>query len=239
MLEDKAIQTYFQSGIEFAGNTLSLLSSDAPEGERNTFLGIAYAQYARTTADLRFYTNTGNYNQLVFRILAAVGIPYGNSNILPYRKQFYIGGSTSVRAFRYRSVGPGTYLPDSIDNNLFFDQTGDIKLESNLEYRFNIYKLLKGALFLDAGNIWLVNEDPSKPGGKFVFSDILSEMAVGTGFGIRLDASFFVLRLDLGMPLRKPFLPDNDRWVTDEINLKSPSWRRDNLVLNIAIGYPV
>ena len=242
VLEEKKIQTYFQWNNELAGNTISLakkiLNTEAGPGEKNKFLGIAYSQYARTSGDLRFYTNLGNYNKLVYRAFLGLGVPYGNSNTLPYRKQFYIGGASSVRAFRYRSVGPGTYFPDSTANNILFDQTGDIKIESNLEYRFNIYKLVKGALFLDAGNVWLLNSDSTKPGGAFQWSDIFSEMSVGTGFGLRFDASFFVLRLDLATPLRKPYLPAGSRWVMDRIDFGSAKWRRNNLVLNLAIGYP-
>ncbi len=220
---DKMVYTYFQNSNELAGNTINLARSifggNTQADGRRTFLGIPYAQYARTTGDF-------------------VGIPYGNSSALPYKKQFYIGGASSVRAFQYRSVGPGSYSPDSDSRMTFFDQTGDIKLESNLEYRFTIYKLVKGGMFLDAGNIWLINDDPAKPGGKFAFSSILDETAVGTGFGLRFDASFFVLRFDVGMPLRKPFMPQGERWVIDDINFSGAKWRRNNLVLNIAIGYP-
>ena len=123
-------------------------------------------------------------------------------------KQFYIGGSNSVRAFSVWGLGPGSYrIPDSIAAKSFLDQAGDIKLEANTEYRFPIISILKGALFIDAGNIWLLQDDPNRPGGKFSSKTFLDEVAVGTGFGLRLDLSFFILRFDLAFPLRVPYLP--------------------------------
>jgi len=120
---------------------------------------------------------------------------------------------------------------------LFIDQRGDIKLEGNAEYRFDIFKALKGAVFVDAGNIWLMRADTlHRPGGEFHASTFLNQIAVGTGVGLRLDFSFFVLRFDLAFPLRKPYL--DDPWVADEIDFGSRAWRKENLIFNIAIGYP-
>ena len=118
------------------------------------------------------------------------------------------------------------------------DEAGDIKLEANIEYRFPIAGVFHGALFLDAGNIWLRKDDASRPGGTFSGSTFLDEIAVGTGFGVRLDLSFFILRFDLAFPLRIPYLQSGERWVVNTIDFGSPSWRKNNLVLNIAIGYP-
>jgi outer membrane protein assembly factor BamA len=172
-------------------------------------------------------------------LIAGIGVAYGNSATLPYVKQFYIGGSNSVRAFNARGLGPGSYkIPDSVAAKSFIDQAGDIKLEVNSEYRFPIVSIVKGALFVDAGNIWLLREDPGRPGGKFSGKTFLDEIAVGTGFGLRLDLSFFILRFDLAFPLRVPSLPSNERWVINKIDFGNPSWRKNNLALNIAIGYP-
>jgi outer membrane protein assembly factor BamA len=158
---------------------------------------------------------------------------------MPYVKQFYIGGSNSVRAFAAGGLGPGTYkIPDSVAANSFIDQAGDIKLEANTEYRFPIISIVRGALFVDAGNIWLLREDPGRPGAKFSGSTFLDEIAVGTGFGVRLDLSFFILRCDLAFPLRVPSLPTTERWVISKVNFSDPSWLKNNLALNIAIGYP-
>ena len=133
---------------------------------------------------------------------------------------------------------PGTFNTLENDSIVFIDQRGDIKLEGNIEYRFDIVKIIKGAVFLDAGNIWLIKEDSLRPGGQFNKTRFLKEIAVGTGFGVRFDFNFFVLRFDLAFPLRKPYRDENDRWVIDEIDLSSRTWRRENLILNIAIGYP-
>ena len=108
----------------------------------------------------------------------------------------------------------------------------------NGEYRFNIYKYFKGALFVDAGNVWLQKSNPSTLGSPFAFSSFMNELAVGAGFGLRVDVSFFILRFDLAMPLRKPWLEENQRWVINQIKPTAPAWRNENLMLNIAIGYP-
>ena len=239
---EKLLNTFFQFSSELAGNTINLfqrITSQGTAGEKNSkFLGLPYSQYFRGSVDFRLYLNSQKYDKLVNRWFLGVGIPYGNSNTLPYRRQFYIGGPNSIRAFRYRSVGPGSFYPDSSSAGFYFDQTGDVKAEANLEYRFTIYRLVKGALFLDAGNIWLLHSDPQKPGGQFKWDRLFNDLAMGTGFGLRFDASFFVLRLDLGIPLRKPWLPAGQKWSIRQFDLTSPVWRRNNLILNVAIGYP-
>ena len=178
-------------------------------------------------------------SSLANRLIVGMGFPYGNSVSLPYVSQFYIGGSNSVRAFAAGSLGPGSYkIPDSVAANSFIDQAGDIKLEASSEYRFPIFSILKGAVFADAGNIWLMQEDPARPGSQFSTKTFLDQVAVGTGFGLRVDLSFFVLRSDIAFPLRIPSLPVNERWVANKIAFGDPSWRKNNLELNIAIGYP-
>ena len=134
-------------------------------------------------------------------------------------------------------MGPGTYAPDpdSIPNNLLVDQVGDILFEANLEYRFPIGTgYLRGALFADIGNVWLINEDPDRPGGKFDWSTAPDELAMGAGFGLRFDPEVIVVRLDLATPLRRPDLPAGDRWTFDD---QQPRLS-DNFILNFAIGYP-
>jgi outer membrane protein assembly factor BamA len=169
-----------------------------------------------------------------------VAAPYDNSTTIPFVKQFYSGGTNSLRGFRARSVGPGTYSPetdpnqDYADDNLQVDQVGDIKFESNIEYRFPIAGAMKGALFTDVGNVWLWNEDPQRPGGQFHLDQMMQELAVAAGFGLRYDPQIIVVRLDLGAPLRRPDLPEGDRWVFDD---QYPQLF-DNVILNIAIGYP-
>jgi outer membrane protein assembly factor BamA len=236
---------YFKGSIDLSGNLLQLVQSlfiqhkATPDTPYEIF-GTAYSEYYKFDIDLRHYFNTIDQRaSLATRLIAGIGVAYGNSAMLPYVKQFYIGGSNSVRAFGARALGPGSYrIPDSVASKSFFDQAGDIKLEANTEYRFPIISILKGALFVDAGNIWLLREDPRRPGGKFSGKTFLDEIAVGTGFGLRLDLSFFILRFDLAFPLRVPYLPQGERWVIKKIDFGDPSWRKNNLALNIAIGYP-
>jgi outer membrane protein insertion porin family len=143
-------------------------------------------------------------------LYAGVAVPYGNSDHVPFIRQFFSGGPNSVRAFRVRSLGPGTFQePDSITADFFDEQGGDIKLETNVEYRFPIYSIFKGALFADAGNNWVLKSDTLIPGGNFHWSRFMKELGAGVGLGLRVDANFFVLRVDLAMPVRKPWLPEN------------------------------
>jgi outer membrane protein assembly factor BamA len=223
------------TGLDVAGNLVNGLSNLA-NAESGKFLGLEYAQYAKVDLDLRYYFRPVEEHVIATRLFAGVGIPIGNSLSLPYIKQFFSGGPNSVRAFRIRSIGPGSYQPDQNSTSSFFDQSGDIRLEANMEYRFPIFSFLKGALFIDAGNIWLWNENAALPGGKFS-KNLLNELAVGTGVGLRVDVQFFVIRLDLATPLRYPYLIDGERW-SNAWDISSKTWRREDLNFNFAIGYP-
>ncbi|MDO9152575.1 MAG: BamA/TamA family outer membrane protein [Paludibacter sp.] len=237
----KKIQFYFHATAETAGNAFSLIKiigGEKPTPENpSKIIGAIYSQYAKLSVDVRAYYNFEDNNKLAVRFFAGVASSYGNSATLPYSKQFFGGGPNSVRAFQINSLGPGTYLQD-VANIGFLQSGGDIKLETNAEYRFGIYRFIKGALFVDAGNVWLQKSNPSSIGTPFAFSGFMNELAVGAGFGLRVDVSFFVLRFDLAMPLRKPWLAENNRWVINQIDLGNSAWRKDNLILNIAIGYP-
>jgi outer membrane protein assembly factor BamA len=173
---------------------------------------------------------------LVTRGVIGVGIPYGNSEVIPYIRQFFAGGTNDLRAFISRTVGPGSYTPAV--SNLGVDQTGDIKLAANAEYRFSFTRLLKGAVFVDAGNVWLKNEDPERPGGAFSWDRFYKEIAIGTGFGFRIDADFVVVRFDFAWPVYNPNFPEGEKWVIRDFNLLNTNWRKENLLLNFAIGYP-
>lgn len=233
---------YFSGLADWSGN-LAYLASRTIGREFDAekpyeIAGIPFAQYAKLETDTRYYWHISKQTMLANRFIAGVGVPYGNARQLPFIKQFFIGGNNSIRAFQIRSIGPGSYRsPDSLRRTFFFDQTGDIKLEANTEYRFPIISVLKGALFLDVGNVWLLRATPERPGGEFS-RNFLGQLAVGSGFGLRVDVTFFVFRLDLGVPLRKPYLEPGERWTVGKISPGSRDWRRDNLVLNIAIGYP-
>jgi outer membrane protein assembly factor BamA len=199
---------------------------------------VAYSQFVRLHNEFSYFRKVGKKSQIGWHIIAAAGIPYWNSSIIPYVKQFYVGGTNSIRAFPARSVGPGTYQTIDTLNTGYVDQTGDIKFETSLEYRFPIYKYFKGALFIDAGNIWLVNDDENRPGGKFDPDTFYTELAVGTGYGLRFDFSYVVLRFDMAFPMRKPWLPEGERWTFNSIDIGSSTWRKENIITNIAIGYP-
>jgi outer membrane protein assembly factor BamA len=230
-------------GIDLSGNLASLILAIA-NGERPdvdnqyTLLGVPYSQFIRLRSEFRYTYKPVGKSQIAGRVILAAGLPYGNSSTMPYVRQYFVGGTNSLRSFLARSIGPGTYHPpDSVDN-IDVDQAGDIKLEGNLEYRFDIYKFFKGALFIDAGNIWLVNEDSQRTGGRFNMNTFYKEIAAGVGYGFRFDFNVVVLRLDLAFPIRKPYLADGERWVINEIDFGSSAWRRENLLWNIAIGYP-
>jgi len=240
---------------DISGNLFGLLSNLlSPNSSRPyEFFNVPVTQYARVDADIRYFKNFSSGSVLGTRFSGGIGIPYGNSEVLPYIKQFFIGGTNSIRAYRFRTLGPGSYFNDGIETGSagFFDQAGDIKLELNLEYRFDLYSFFEGAFFVDMGNIWLLDYDANRPGGwikdsnpdnplegQFKVGKILDEIAIGAGFGLRLDFDFFLIRCDFATPIRSPFLPKGDRWTIKDIRPLSGLWRKDNLRLNLAIGYP-
>lgn len=229
---------YYKGFLELAGNAAGLLTgANAKKGNQKEIANIPFSQYAKMEHDFRFYRKFTEKQSIATRVIGGIAYPWGNSIHIPFSRQFFAGGSNSVRAFRARTLGPGSYDPRTENGRIIFDQAGDIKLEMNAEYRANIYRFLNAAVFVDAGNVWLVNDDPERPGAKFS-KDWLSEIAVGAGVGLRLDFNILLLRLDLAMPLRVPYYEKNDRWTFDKIDFGNNSWRRDNLILNIGIGYP-
>jgi outer membrane protein insertion porin family len=229
---------YINLDILLAGNASNGLASlFQDKGTSYDLLGVPISQYARLFIEGRHYWYDRG-SSLVVRFLGGLGIAYGNSNTLPYQRQFFAGGTNSIRAFPNRLIGPGAHPPSTQNNNLFIDQSGDIRLEGNVEYRFDLNSLLELALFVDAGNVWLLDEDPERPGGQFTFSEFGNQLAIGTGLGVRLDFNYFLLRFDLAFPLRVPYRSAGDRWVADKIAPFQGAWIRDNLILNVAIGYP-
>ena len=169
-----------------------------------------------------------------------VGIPYGNSTVLPYTQQFFIGGANSLRGFQAHSIGPGAYnIPSELTTGTNFlpDESGDIKIEANVEYRPKLFSIVEGALFVDAGNIWLLHSNPYIPGGAFG-KDFLNQIAADAGFGLRFNLSVLILRTDIGFPIVEPNLPAGQHVVIDKIDFGSSQWRGQNLVFNLAIGYP-
>ncbi|WP_213277061.1 BamA/TamA family outer membrane protein [Chryseobacterium indologenes] len=229
---------YYKGTLDLAGNITGLVTgADVKKDKEKKIFGIPFSQYVKIENDVRFYHKFTEKSSLATRFIGGIAYPYGNSEFIPFSKQFFSGGSNSIRAFRARTLGPGSFDPRTIDPGTYFDQSGDVKLELNAEYRANLYKFLNAAVFVDAGNIWLLHDDSTRPGAKFS-KDFLNEIAVGAGVGLRLDFSILILRLDLAMPLRVPYYQKGDRWAFDKINFGDSNWRKDNLVLNIAIGYP-
>ncbi|AYN06500.1 BamA/TamA family outer membrane protein [Flavobacterium sp. 140616W15] len=229
---------YFNGELDLAGN-ITGLATKANIKKDNTIkiFDVPFSQYVKLKTDFRHYFKLGKESQLASRLILGVGLPYGNSSSLPSIKQFVVGGTNSIRAFRARSIGPGSFKSQDTTSNFLPDQSGDLKLEFNTEYRAKLFSIVRGAIFLDAGNVWLLNNDINKAGAK-ISKNFMKEIAVGAGAGLRFDLSFLILRTDIAFPLRIPYLPEGQRWVIDDINFGSGSWRKDNLILNIAIGYP-
>lgn len=230
---------YLKLGLDLSANVYGLIrGANASQGRQYQIFNANFSQYIKTEADFRYYIKLGTNSVLASRAMAGFGYSYGNSLKLPYVKQFFMGGPNGLRAFRARALGPGSYTPEFYgENNFFADQTGDIKFELNTEYRAKLASILHWAAFIDAGNIWLQRQDPEKPGANFS-KNFVNEMAVGAGLGLRFDLTFLILRTDLAMPLRIPYRPQGQRWVFDEVNFRDRDWRRNNLVFNLAIGYP-
>lgn len=230
---------YFNGTIELAGNLTNLAANTIGGDTRpHRIFGTPFSQYLKLQADTRYYLQNADHSW-AFRFIGGLVVPYGNSDFVPYSKQFFIGGSTSLRAFRLRQLGPGAYVNPSPQDVNFFDQTGEIKLEFTTEYRFDLYSYLKGAVFVDAGNIWLLNETINDSGeGAFKIDSFYKEIAVGSGLGLRVDFNYFVIRLDAAFPLRKPFLNEGLKWTLDRLDFLSQNWREENLVWHLAIGYP-
>lgn len=232
------LNNYYVNGlVDLSGNLAGLFTgANIKAGKEQMLFGAPFAQYLKFETDGRYYRKFGMNSSWANRLIVGVGIPYGNSIELPYIKQFFVGGNNSLRGFRSRAVGPGTYRPLTTDG-LIADQTGDIKMEFNTEFRPWITGPLYGAVFLDAGNIWLFNDSTytKRPGGKFT-GQFLRQLAVDAGAGIRLDITIFVIRFDVGIPLRKPW--EQNKKFGNDIMFKDPTWRKDNIIYNIAIGYP-
>lgn len=225
---------YFNGVADISGNIAGLLSgSKSTPGNPKRLFNAVFDQYFKLEADGRYYRRVGLKSTWASRLIVGYGYPYGNSFQLPYIKQFFVGGNNSLRGFRSRSVGPGIY--HQVGTTFLADQTGDLKLEANTEFRPHISGPIYGAVFFDAGNIWLYNEDPYRPGSKFT-SNFLNQLALDVGVGVRFDITLFVIRLDAGIPLRKPW--EQNPWVMNQIKFGDQSWRRENIIFNLAIGYP-
>ena len=219
---------YFNGNIDLSANLMGIISgADINHGKVKQIFSIPFSQYIRGEVDFRHYLNFSRNTILASRITGGIGYAYGNSSTMPFIKEFFAGGANDIRAFRSRSLGPGTYYGGNKKNEFVPDQPGDIKIELNSEFRFKIFSWLKWAFFVDAGNVWTLRADTSRPGSMFT-SQFLQQIGIGVGMGLRLDLSILILRFDLGVPIREPYKPAGMRWVFDT----------ENQVLNFAIGYP-
>lgn len=221
---------YYKVTWESAGNLWNLVTG------ADQLFNTTTSQYAKITNDVRKYWKYKD-SDIATRLIVGTGLAYGSSTELPYSRQFSIGGANSLRAYPLRGLGPGTFRPDTTSTNQFIDQTGNMKIELNAEYRFPIFGWFKGAFFADAGNIWLIDSDASEE-EVFHFEDFYKEIAIGTGVGLRMDFEFFVLRFDLAFPVRGPRDNGAFEWKFNKFDPLSKSWRRNNLRLNLGIGYP-
>jgi len=223
---------FFRGSVDFAGNSLGILDKlikfkRDSDGFRTIF-GLPYQQYVKTELDLRYYRYFGGDKQFVARLNPGIGLAYGNSDQLTFEKNFFAGGSSGVRAWQARTLGPGNYnrevlgtgeKADTLRANLRnLDQLGEYKLEGNLEYRFKIANSLmgakvKGATFTDFGNIWRRRESVENPGGEFKFNKFFNQLAVGMGAGLRFDLNYFVFRLDAGIKVKDPQFSGSDQYV--------------------------
>ena len=225
---------FLRINTEASGNLISLaakLTGANKTGGSYKIMGLPFAQYIRTDFDLRYNYLFNDVSSIVYRAFLGVGIPYGNSRAIPFEKQYFGGGANGIRAWQVRTLGPGSYKPLTTG---FLNMTADIKMEANAEYRFKLFWILEGALFLEAGNIWTYNDDPSRPGTQFLFNKFYKDLAVGTGTGLRMDFKFVTARVDIGMKLRDPSISDGSKWIF----MRRPYNFKDDFAMVFAIGYP-
>ncbi|MCM1292342.1 MAG: BamA/TamA family outer membrane protein [Bacteroides sp.] len=221
----------WQFTVQEAGNIFwSVYELCGKKGEKKLF-GTPFSQFVKAQTQLVYNRRLKGDNWLVSRIAVGAAHAYGNSTQVPYSEQFYVGGANSIRAFTVRSIGPGSYRVPKDQVNGYFDQTGTFKFEFNVEYRFPIISVLHGALFLDSGNVWLLKNDPERPGGQLKASTFFKDIALGTGVGLRVDISMMVVRLDLGIGIHAPY-------DTGKRGYYNMTKFKDSLALHLAIGYP-
>ena len=225
---------WWQTTLSSSGNLTSLVYrafGQRMDKENKEFFGAPFAQFLKLNTELRYTWNFAPNQSLAMRFIGGVIGTYGNSKVAPYAEQFYVGGANSIRAYTVRSIGPGSYHPGERGRYTFIDQTGDIRIEANIEYRFPILGDLRGVLFLDAGNVWLMRKDEDRPGARFNLKKLPEELALGTGFGLRYDLDFLVIRLDCGVAIHNPYKTSKRGYYNIERF-------KDGLGVHFAIGYP-
>ena len=226
--EDFRTNTFYYMGkLSLSGNLYGILTgADTLKGKVSKIFGTPFNQYVKIENEIRFFHKITTNSKLATRFLVDVGLPYGNSTVLPYSQQFFIGGANSLRGFQAHAIGPGGYRPSAaLTTGTFFlpDESGDIKIEGNIEYRPKLFGMVEGALFVEAGNIWLLNSNPFLPGAAFS-RNFMNQLAADAGFGLRFNFSVLILRMDLGFPFLEP---DH-----------APVTFGHHGVFNLGIGYP-
>lgn len=225
-----------RANIETAGNVLSGLSHIASfkqnESGQSTLFNIAFAQYAKFDFDYTRLVQFDNHNTLALHGSIGIAVPYGNSSVLPFEKRYFSGGANSVRGWGVRQLGPGKFR--GTDGRIdFINQTGDMKLDLNMEYRTFLFWKFNGAVFVDAGNIWTLRNYKEQPGGQFKFNEFYKQIAVAYGLGIRLNFDYFILRFDMGMKAVNPsYVTQREHWA-----LLHPNFNRD-FSFHFAVGMP-
>ena len=223
-----------RANAETAGNLLYGLShlSDQKPDENGSYkaLGIRYSQYFKADADYAFTHYFDRRQSVAFHVGAGVAVPYGNSDVLPFEKRFYSGGANSVRGWGVRTLGPGSYNSNNSLSNFIY-QCGDIRFDINLEYRAKLFWVVELGLFVDAGNIWTIQDYEDQPGGVFKFNKFYEQIAAAYGAGIRLDFKYFLVRVDMGMKAHNP-AAGQEKWP-----LTHPNFRRDS-EFHFSVGYP-
>lgn len=221
-----------RTSIETAGNLLYGISNifDMPYDNGYKFIGIRYSQYVKGNFDYSYLRNFNERHAIAFHAGLGIGVPYGNSTVMPFEKRFYSGGANSVRGWSVRSLGPGSYNGQNSLNNFIY-QCGDIRLDLSIEYRAKLFWKIESAIFIDAGNIWTIDEYETQPGGAFHFNTFYKQIALAYGLGLRLNFDFVVIRADFGMKAYNP--ADNEvKWA-----IAQPNFNRD-FAWHITIGYP-
>jgi len=235
-LKKKKNHVYFRTNIEPSGNILSTINKitkTTNEGGSYLVMNRKYAQYMKSDIDFRYYQQVYQQNVIAYRVFGGFAYPYGNSTAIPFIKQYFSGGANSIRAWPVRSLGPGSYYNP---NEIFNYQTADIKLEANIEYRFKLFWMIEGALFVDAGNIWSITDNDTREGSLFKLNTFYNDIAIGSGFGTRFDFSFFVFRFDFGVKVRDPRQADGEKIVI--FTERSKFFKDLFSNVNVGIGYP-
>ncbi|MDD2279452.1 MAG: BamA/TamA family outer membrane protein [Bacteroidales bacterium] len=239
---DYAVVRY---NFEISGNTLkgiySLFGKKAEDGTYQLF-NTNFSQFVKSDINFVFNQQIDENNTIVYRLFAGAGLPYGNSKALPFEKKYFSGGSSGIRAWHARGLGPGTFVEEQLKVP---NQTADIKIEANFEYRFKLFWMLEGALFLDAGNIWAISSADERVGAVFYPDTFYKQFALGTGTGIRMNLGFFIIRVDLGMKLHDPGikLPSPDNPTQEIVNYNWLPFNKryvfkDDFTIHFGIGYP-